>query len=100
MRNLWLIKATIYTLGVEVSHTLVDLVQRKVKIATPVKRWDTSQKCVEANPNQIQVKTINRITFAKKKIFLQSKHLHNRRWECFVLKNKSSACLRHGNISQ
>ena len=30
---------------------------------------DTSQKCVEANPNQIQVSTLNRITFAKKQFF-------------------------------
>ena len=37
-----------------------------VKNATPVKRWDTSQKSVEANPNQIQESTINRIIFAKK----------------------------------
>ena len=27
-------------------------------------------------------------TFAKK-IFLQGKHFHHRRWECFILKNKS-----------
>ena len=32
------------------------------KNATAVKRWDTSQKCLEAIPNQIQVSTINRIT--------------------------------------
>ena len=44
-----------------------------------MKRWDTSKKCVEVNPNQIQVSTISRITFAKKKVF-QSKHLHYRRW--------------------
>ena len=63
------------------------------KKATPLKRWDTSQKCVEANPNQIQVSTIDRITFAKKKMFLQSKHLQHRRGECLILKNKSLACL-------
>ena len=63
------------------------------KNAAPVKRLDTSQKCVEADPNIIQVSTINRITFAMKKVFLQSKHLQHRRWECFILKNKSLACL-------
>ena len=70
------------------------------KNATPAKRWDTSQKSAEANHNQIQVSKINRITFAKKKICLQRKHLQHRRWECFTLKNKSLACLQHGNISQ
>ena len=49
------------------------------KNATPVKRWYTSQNCVEANPNQTQVSTINRKSFAKKKMFLQSKHLQHRR---------------------
>ena len=63
------------------------------KNATSVKRWDTSQKRVEANHNQIQVSTINRISSAKKKMFLQSKHLQHRRWECFILKNKSLASL-------
>ena len=84
MKNLRQIKATICALG--------------VKNAT-VKKWYTSQKCVEANPNQIQLSTINRITFAKKRTH-QSKHLQHRRWECFILKNKHLACLRHGNISQ
>ena len=45
MKNLRLKKATICALGGEVSHNLVDLVQLKVKNATPVKRWDTSKKC-------------------------------------------------------
>ena len=58
------------------------------KKATSVKKWDTSQNCEEANLNQIQVSTINRVTFAKKKMFLQSKHLQHRRWECFVLKKQ------------
>ena len=31
-----------------------------------MKMWEISQKCLEANPNQIQVSTINRKTFAKK----------------------------------
>ena len=44
MKNLRLIKATIYALGIEVSHILIDLVQRWVKNATPVKRWDISKK--------------------------------------------------------
>ena len=41
------------------------------KNATPVKRWDAYQKCVEANLNQFQVGTINRINFAKKNFFSQ-----------------------------
>ena len=52
-----------------------------LKNATPGKRWDNSRKCVEANPNQFQECTINRINFAKKKMFLQTKPLQHRRWE-------------------
>ena len=70
------------------------------KNATSVKRWDTSQKCVEANNNQIQLKTVNKVTFAMERTILQSRHLEHWRWECFIVKNKSLACLRHGNISQ
>ena len=44
-----LIKAIKHALGVEVSHILVKLFQRLVKNSTPVKRWDTSQKNVNAN---------------------------------------------------
>ena len=49
-----------------------------VKNATPVKTWDNSQKCVEANPSQIQVSTINRLTlemgmfYTKEQIFSMS----------------------------
>ena len=56
-------------------------------------------KCLEANPNQIH-KYNQQNNFAKQKKFLQSMHLYHRRWESFILRNKSLACLRHGNISQ
>ena len=42
------------------------------KNATTVKRLDTSQKCVEANPNQIQVSTINRINLRRRKCFFRA----------------------------
>ena len=43
-KKLRLIKASTCVLGEQVNHTLVDIVQRLVKNATPVKRWDSSQK--------------------------------------------------------
>ena len=70
MKYLRLFRGTICAIGVEVSHILVDSVQRLIKNATSVKRWDTYQKCVEANPNQTRVSTINRIIFAQKKTFI------------------------------
>ena len=58
------------------------------------------QNWAETNPIWIQVREIDKTTIVKKKMFLPSKHLQDRWWECFMQENSSLACLRHGNISQ
>ena len=64
-----LIKATIFAPELEVKHRSCPVISKK---------WlDTSQKCVEVNPHQIQVSIMNRIEkvrikFVKKKQFLRA----------------------------
>ena len=51
-------------------------------------------KMCRSRPQPISGKYNKQNNFCEEeKMFLQSKHLQHRRWECFILKNKSLACL-------
>ena len=58
-----------------------------------------SKKC-RSKPQPNSGKYNKQNNFCEEKKIVQNKHLYHRRWECFILKNKSLACLRHWSISQ
>ena len=60
------------------------------KKGTPAKRWDTSQKFVEAEPKQIQVNTIHRITFSEKENISSDQASSASEIGFFYTENKSS----------